>query len=76
MSYNKERLKQRAMNRVYVIPCSKLPNEIGYLEIINMNEEQIQSLPHEVFSPSEFENEWNADIKGSFFSTEQFVRFF
>lgn len=64
------------MNRVYVIPCSKLPNEIGYLEIIKMNEEQIQRLPHEMFTPFEFENEWNADIKGLFFSTEQFVRFF
>ena len=39
------------MNRVYVILCSKLPNEIGYLEIIKMNEEQIQRLPHEVFTP-------------------------
>ena len=41
-----------------------------------MNEEQIQRLPHEMFTPFEFENEWNADIKGLFFSTEQFVRFF
>ena len=64
------------MNRVYVLQATKLPSEIGYLEIIEMNEEQIQKLPHKLFSPVEFENEWNADIKGSFFSTEQFVRFF
>ena len=64
------------MNRVYVLQATKLPSEIGYLEIIVMNEEQIQKLPHDLFSPSEFENEWNADIKGLFFSTEQFVRFF
>ena len=64
------------MNRVYVLQATKLPSEIGYLEIIEMNEEQIQKLPHDLFSPSEFENEWNADIKGLFLSTEQFVRFF
>ncbi len=64
------------MNRVYVLQATKLPSEIGYLEIIEMNEEQIQKLPHDLFSPSEFENEWNADIKRLFFSTEQFVRFF
>ena len=55
------------MNRVYVLQATKLPSEIGYLEVIEMNEEQIQKLPHELFSPSEFENEWNADIKGLFF---------
>ena len=64
------------MNRVYVLQATKLPSEIGYLEIIEMNEEQIQKLPHDLFSPSEFENEWNADIKGLFFRTEQFVSFF
>lgn len=64
------------MNKVYVLQAAELPAGIGYLEIIEMNEAQIQGLPHEVFSPVEFENEWNADINGLFFSTEQFVRFF
>lgn len=64
------------MKRVYVLQAAMLPDEIGYLEVIEMNEDQIKRLPHEVFSPAEFENEWNADIKGLFFSTEQFVRFF
>ena len=64
------------MQKVYILQASKLPADIGYLEIINMSEDQIMSLPHEVFTPFEFENEWNADIKGLFFSTEQFVRFF
>ena len=64
------------MNRVYVIQAAQLPDEIGYLEIIDMREDQIKSLPHEVFTPFEFENEWNADIDGLFFSTKQFVRFF
>ena len=52
------------MNKVYVLQAAELPAGIGYLEIIEMNEAQIQGLPHEVFSPVEFENEWNADIKG------------
>ena len=64
------------MNKVYVLQAAELPAEIGYLEIIAMNEEQIKSLPHEVFSQKEFENEWNADISGLFASSEQFVRFF
>lgn len=64
------------MNRIYVLQAAQLPDEIGYLEIIDMSEDQIKSLPHEVFTPFEFENEWNADLAGLFFSTEQFVRFF
>ena len=64
------------MSRLYVLPADQLPPEIGYLEFIAMNEEQIKSLPHEVFSQKEFENEWNADISGLFASSEQFVRFF
>ena len=64
------------MSRLYVLPADQLPPEIGYLEIIAMNEEQIKSLPHDVFSQKEFENEWNADISGLFASSEQFVRFF
>lgn len=65
------------MNRIYVLQAAQLPDKIGYLEIIDMKEDdQIKSLPHEVFTPLEFENEWNADIDGLFFSTKQFVRFF
>ena len=64
------------MQKVNILQASKLPADIGYLEIINMSEDQIMSLPHEVFSPVEFENEWNADLKGLFLSTDQFVRFF
>lgn len=64
------------MNRVYIIPTSTLPDKIGYLEIVSMNEDEIIHLPHEVMSFAEFENEWNADIKGLFESKEQFVRFF
>ena len=55
------------MNRINVLQAAQLPNEIGYLEIIDMREDQIKSLPHEVFTPFEFENEWNADIDGLFF---------
>lgn len=62
--------------KVYILQTSSLPAEIGYLEIITMTEDQIKRLPHKVFSQTEFENEWNSDIKGLFLSTEQFVRFF
>ncbi len=44
------------MNRVYVLHAAMLPAEIGYLEVIDMNEDQIKKLPHDVFSPVEFEN--------------------
>ena len=65
-----------AMNRVYIIPTSNLPDKIGYLEVVSMNEDDILRLPHEVMSFTEFENEWNADIRGLFESKEQFIRFF
>ena len=64
------------MKRIYVIPTHSLPSEIGYLEIVAMTEEEILQLPHELMTPSEFENEWNADIKGQFDSTRQFIRIF
>ena len=64
------------MNRIYVIPTDTLPSDIGYLEIVAMDEEQISRLPHESMTLHEFQNEWNADIKGLFASTEQFVRVF
>ena len=64
------------MNKIYVIPTHSLPSEIGYLEIVAMTEEEVQRLPHELLTPSEFENEWNADIKGLFDSTRQFIRAF
>ena len=64
------------MKRIYVIPTHSLPSEMGYLEIVAMTEEEILRLPHELMTPSEFENEWNADIKGLFDSTRQFIRAF
>lgn len=64
------------MKRIYVIPTQSLPPEIGYLEIVAMTEEEVQRLPHELLNPFEFENEWNADIKGLFDSTKQFIRVF
>ena len=64
------------MNRVYIIPTSNLPDKMGYLEIVSMNEDEILRLPHEVMSFTEVENEWNADIRGLFESKEQFIRFF
>ena len=68
--------KNNNMKRVYVIPAEQLPPDIGYLEIVSMDEEQVKGLPHELLTPEEFENEWNADIRGLYSSTEQFVRFF
>ena len=62
--------------RIYVIPTHSLPPEIGYLEIVAMYEEEVLRLPHELMTLSEFENEWNADIKGLFDSTRQFIRAF
>ena len=41
-----------------------------------MTEEDVMQLPHELKTPFEFENEWNADIKGLFDSTKQFIRAF
>ena len=64
------------MKRIYIIPTHSLPSEIGYLEIVVMTEEEILQLPHELMTPSEFENEWNAEIKGLFESTRQFIRVF
>lgn len=64
------------MKRIYVIPTYSLPSEMGYLEIVAMTEEEILRLPHELMTPYEFENEWNADIKGLFDSTRQFIRAF
>ena len=64
------------MNKIYVIPTHSLPSEIGYLEVVAMTEEEVQRLPHGLLTPSEFENEWNADIKGLFDSTRQFIRAF
>lgn len=64
------------MKRIYVIPTHTLPSKIGYLVIVAMTEEEILRLPHELMTPSEFENEWNADIKGLFDSTRQFIRAF
>ena len=40
--------------------------------IVAMTEEEVMLLPHELMTPFEFENEWNADIKGLFDSTKQF----
>lgn len=60
------------MKRIYVIPTHSLPSNIGYLEIVAMTEEKVMLLPHELMTPFEFENEWNADIKGLFDSTKQF----
>ena len=57
-------------------PTDSLPAEIGYLEIVSMFEEEIMQLPHELMTPFEFENEWNADSKGLFDSTSQFIRAF
>ncbi len=64
------------MKRIYVIPTHSLPSEIEYLEIVAMSEDVIMQLPHKLMTPSEFENEWNADIKGLFDSTRQFIRAF
>ena len=64
------------MKRIYVIPTQSLPSDIGYLEIVAMSEEEVMQLPHELMTPFEFENEWNADIKGLFDSTKQFISTF
>lgn len=36
----------------------------------------IAKLPHVTLTLSEFENEWNDDLKGQFDSTRQFIRVF
>ena len=64
------------MKRIYVIPTQSLPSDIGYLEIVAMSEEEVMKLPQELMAPFEFESEWNADIKGLFDSTNQFIRAF
>ena len=69
-------VKKGLMKRIYVIPTHSLPSDIGYLEIVAMTEEEVMQLPHELMTPFEFENEWNADIKGLFDSTKQFIRAF
>ena len=65
-------VKKGLMKRIYVIPTQSLPSDIGYLEIVAMS----MKLPHELMTPFEFESEWNADIKGLFDSTKQFIRAF
>ena len=69
-------VKKGLMKRIYVIPTQGLPSDIGYLEIVAMSEEEVMKLPHELMAPFEFESEWNADIKGLFDSTKQFIRAF
>ena len=69
-------VKKGLMKRIYVIPTQSLPSDIGYLEIVAMSEEKVMKLPHELMTPFEFESEWNADIKGLFDSTKQFIRAF
>ena len=69
-------VKKGLMKRIYVIPTQSLPSDIGYLEIVAMSEEEVMQLPHELMTTFEFENEWNADIKGLFDSTKQFIRAF
>ena len=64
------------MNRIYIIQTEQLPQDTGYLEIMAMTEEEIARLSHEMMSLSEFENEWNDDLKGLFDSTQQFVMVF
>ena len=69
-------VKKGLMKRIYVIPTQSLPSDIGYLEIVAVSEEEVMQHPHELMTPFEFENEWNADIKGLFDSTKQFIRAF
>ena len=65
-----------SMNTIYIIPTEGLPQDTGYLEIMAMTKEDIAKLPHETLTLSEFENEWNDDLKGQFDSTRQFIRVF
>lgn len=64
------------MNRIYIIPTDNLPQDTGYCEIMAMDEDQVRVLSHQLYTPSEFENEWNDDLNGRFLSTESFVRIF
>ena len=64
------------MARIYIIPTDGLPPDTGYLEIMAMTEDDIAKLPHVTLTLSEFENEWNDDLKGQFDSTQQFIRVF
>jgi len=64
------------MDRIYIIPTEQLPPDTGYLEIMAMTEDDIVKLPHVTLTLSEFENEWNDDLKGQFDSTRQFIRVF
>ena len=64
------------MTKLYIINTDGLPPDTGYLEIMAMTEEDIVKFPHEKLILSEFENEWNDDLKGQFDSTRQFIRVF
>lgn len=64
------------MTRIYIIPTDGLPPDTGYLEIMAMTEDDIVKLPHVTLTLSEFENEWDDDLKGQFDSTRQFIRVF
>ena len=64
------------MTKLYIINTDCLPPDTGYLDIMAMTEEDIAKLPHEKLTLSEFENEWNDDLKGQFDSTRQFIRVF
>ena len=64
------------MKRICVIPSQSLLSDIGYLELVAMGEKEVIQLPHELMTPFEFENEWNADIRGLFDSTKPFIRAF
>lgn len=64
------------MTRIYIIPTEELPPDTGFLEIMAMPEDHIAKLPHVTLTLSEFENEWNDDLKGQFDSTRQFIRGF
>ena len=61
------------MTRIYIIPTDGLPPDTGYLEIMAMTEDDIAKLPHVTLTLSEFENEWNDDLKGQFDNTRQFI---
>ena len=70
------RIERNRMTRIYIIPTDGLPPDTGYLEIMAMTEDDIVKLPHVTLTLSEFENEWNDDLKGQFDSTRQFIRVF